>query len=95
MSCHTKDMDTYSKKYFHLPLYPSLLGAGMAVMAIAPITWLIGTWFEPAHDSQGAWVFLLCLVLFVWSVRSERQTITRNEQKKAVILLLVIVRGNP
>lgn len=89
-------MDTYLKKHLpiQLPFYPLLMGTGMLLMAIEPIAWLVNTWFEPAHDSKGGWIFLLCAVLFFWSVRSPKQNVTPTH-KKAVILLLstAFIRG--
>ena len=71
-------MDTYLTKYSpaQLPAYQLLMGLGMLLMAIEPITWLVNTWFEPAHDSNGGWIFLLCTGLFFWSARSPKQTVT-------------------
>ncbi|MGZ4954635.1 MAG: exosortase T [Methylobacter sp.] len=90
-------MDTHLKKHLpmHLPLYPLLMGIGMLLMAVEPIAWLVNTWFEPAHDSKGGWIFLLCTGLFFWSVRSPKQVVTGKTHKKAVILLLVtaFIRG--
>ncbi|MCX7094212.1 MAG: exosortase T [Methylobacter sp.] len=71
------------------------MGLGMLLMAIEPITWLVNTWFEPAHDSNGGWIFLLCTGLFFWSARSPKQTVTGKNYKKAIVLLLVtaFIRG--
>ncbi|TAN68019.1 MAG: exosortase T [Methylobacter sp.] len=90
-------MDTLLKKYLpmRLPAYPLWMGMGMLLMAVEPIAWLVNTWVEPAHDSKGGWIFLLCAGLFVWSARSQKQAVTDNSHKKAVILLLITasIRG--
>ncbi|MFI3158274.1 MAG: exosortase T [Methylococcaceae bacterium] len=90
-------MDTHLKKHspIQFPAYQLLMGIGMLLMAVEPITWLVNTWFEPAHDSKGGWIFLLCAGLFFWSVRSPKQAVTGKTHKKAVILLLVtaFIRG--
>ncbi|MDD1616866.1 MAG: Uncharacterized protein CG439_2030 [Methylococcaceae bacterium NSP1-2] len=64
-------------------------------MAIDPIAWLVNSWLDPAQDSQGGWVFLLCAGLFVWSVCSAKQVIHHNTHKRAIILLLgtAFIRG--
>ena len=65
-------------------------------MAIEPIAWLVNSWLDPAHDSQGGWVFLLCAGLFIWSVLSPLQDLQSHAQhKKAIILLLgtACIRG--
>jgi exosortase/archaeosortase family protein len=58
-------------------------------MAVTPIRWLVNSWFETSLDSQGIWVFLVCVGLFVWSVRSPQQTAQRNSQGFAVSLLFI------
>lgn len=70
-------------------------------MAIEPIAWLVNSWLDPAHDSQGGWVFLLCAGLFVWSISSEmtasplKDSQSCTQHKKAIILLLgtACIRG--
>jgi exosortase/archaeosortase family protein len=98
-------MDTLIKKYSSLqfPAYQMLIGLGMLLMTIEPIAWLVNTWFEPAHDSQGGWIFLLCAGLFFWSISSKKQVMVKEaglmtaspledwqslNQKKAAVLLL-------
>ena len=71
-----------------LPPYQCLLGLGMLLMAIEPTLWLVNSWLEPANDSNGQWVFLLCVGLFCWSFASEKQAAQRRHRKKAVLLLL-------
>lgn len=84
-------MDTLLKLHFP-PLrfsYQSLIGLAMLLMAVAPMQWLIHSWFEAALDSQGVWVFLLCVALFVWSVLSPKQVTERNNHGLALDLLLM------
>ncbi len=79
-----------------LSVYQCLIGAGMLLMAIEPIAWLVNSWLDPAHDSQGGWVFLLCAGLFIWSILSPLQDCQSHAQhKKAIILLLgtACIRG--
>ncbi len=64
------------------------MGIGMLLMAIEPIVWLVNTWLEPAHDSKGGWVFLVCAGLFAWSMSSPKQDVANNAHKRAIILLL-------
>lgn len=95
-------MDTLLKSPLpQLSIYQCLIGLGMLLMAINPIAWLFHSWLDPAHDSQGGWVFLLCAGLFVWSV-SSAMTISsltdwqsHAQHKKAIILLLgtAFIRG--
>jgi hypothetical protein len=82
-------MDNQFRKYLKLPfpVYQLLMGLGMLLLAIEPISWLIGSWLEPAHDSKGGWLFLLCAVLFFWSVHSPISDAANLSHKKAVLLL--------
>ncbi|ESS73169.1 hypothetical protein MGMO_34c00130 [Methyloglobulus morosus KoM1] len=90
-------MDNQFKKYLNLPFpaYQLLMGLGMLLLAIEPILWLLGSWLEPAHDSKGGWVFLLCAGLFVWSILSPISSVENQSHKKAVLLLIgtAIFRG--
>lgn len=85
------------KNYLTLPFpaYQLLMGLGMLLLAIEPINWLLGSWIEPAHDSKGGWVFLLCAGLFAWSVISPITSVATQSHKKAVLLLIgtAIFRG--
>ncbi|MEQ1557658.1 MAG: exosortase T [Methyloglobulus sp.] len=88
-------MDIQFKKHSYLPFrgYPSsyqlLMGLGMLLLAIEPIGWLTNSWLEPAHDSKGGWVFLLCAGLFLWSIRSPISAAANQPHKKAILLLIV------
>ncbi len=60
-------------------------------MAIEPVKWLVSSWLDPAQDSQGGWVFLLCAGLFVWSVCSGmtlKDGQSHAQHKKAMMLLV-------
>jgi len=90
-------MDIQLKKYLTRP-FPachSLMGLGMLLLAIEPVIWLVNSWFEPAHDSKGGWVFLLCAGLFIWSVRSQVSAVAIKNHRKAITLLFVtaLIRG--
>jgi exosortase/archaeosortase family protein len=74
-----------------LSVYQVLIGTGMLLMAIEPINWLVNSWLDPAQDSQGGWVFLLCAGLFVWSVCSGmtlKDGQSHAQHKKAMLLLV-------
>ncbi len=43
---------------------------GLVVLAVEPVRWLVRTWTDPAYDSDGAWVALLCLGVLVRCVTS-------------------------
>ena len=83
-------MDNQIKNYLRLsfPAYQLLLALGILLLAIEPINWLLGSWLEPAHDSKGGWVFLLCVGLFAWSVFSPITSVATQSHKKAVLLLV-------
>lgn len=75
--------------------YKLIIGAGMMLMAIEPIRWLVTSWFDPAYDSKGLWVFALSTALFGWSLSSPRTFHDARAQKTACALLLLttLVRG--
>ncbi|TAL34595.1 MAG: exosortase T [Alphaproteobacteria bacterium] len=75
--------------------YRLIIGAGMMLMAIEPIRWLVTSWFNPAYDSKGLWVFALSATLFGWSFSSARKFHAGRTQKTAFILLALttLVRG--
>ena len=52
---------------------PRLLFAiGIGLLALHPLIWLINTWIDPAYQSNGFFVLLLVVGLFLWSVTSSR-----------------------
>jgi exosortase/archaeosortase family protein len=75
--------------------YRLIIGAGILLMAIEPIRWLVTSWFDPAYDSKGLWVFALGAALFGWSFSSARKFHDTRAQKTAFILLALttLVRG--
>lgn len=62
-----------------------LLGA--ALLALHPLMWLVGTWREPAYNSQGIWVALAVLALGAWSYTSEQLPDSEASQRRAYALL--------
>jgi exosortase/archaeosortase family protein len=48
----------------------ALLAAAAVVLAVDPILWLVGTWRDPAYDSNGFLVFLAGAGLLTWSATS-------------------------
>jgi hypothetical protein len=88
-------MDILLKSYLpRLSVYQLLIGTGMLLMAIEPVKWLVNSWLDPAQDSQGGWVFLLCAGLFVWSIASDMTASPLEDwqscaqHKKAMMLLV-------
>ncbi|MEZ0226713.1 MAG: exosortase T [Alphaproteobacteria bacterium] len=75
--------------------YRLIIGAGMMLMAIEPIRWLVTSWFDPAYDSKGLWVFALSAALFGWSFLSARTHRNSRDRNTACALLLLttLVRG--
>jgi exosortase/archaeosortase family protein len=43
------------------------------LLAAHPLLWLVGTWLDPAYDSQGLWIAALTLGLLGWSATSPLQ----------------------
>ncbi|MBK8815174.1 MAG: exosortase T [Methylococcaceae bacterium] len=64
-----------------------ITGCGMVVLALEPMTWLFRSWFDPALDSTGGWVFLLCAGLFLWSLRSPITPSGENSDAKPILIL--------
>jgi exosortase/archaeosortase family protein len=58
------------KSIHHLPKI--IFGLAALVLAVDPIIWLINTWLDSAYDSQGLVIFFIFLLLFLWSVSSNR-----------------------
>lgn len=62
-----------NKKIFLILSNPRLLFAiGIGLLALHPLIWLINTWINPAYQSNGFFVLLLVVGLFLWSVTSSR-----------------------
>ena len=57
------------------------------VLVYEPINWLIRTWQDPAYDSKGFFIFLICAGLFLWSFTSPRKSNSLNDTRWAFILL--------
>lgn len=59
---------------------PAAVLMGLALLALHPIFWLVGTWFDPAYDSYGLWVATLTLVLIAWSASSPLQHVDSRQR---------------
>ena len=69
-------------------LLPGLIfGTAAVVLAYEPVLWLVQTWQDPAYDSKGFLIFLVCAGLFLWSVTSPRNSTRPGSTRWAVILL--------
>ena len=64
-----------------------IFGAAAVVLAYEPVRWLVQTWQDPAYDSKGFLIFLVCAGLFLWSVTSPRNSTRPGNTRWAVILL--------
>lgn len=64
-----------------------ILGTAALVLAYEPVLWLFQTWQDPAYDSKGFFVFLICAGLFLWSVTSPRNLARPANTRWAFILL--------
>lgn len=74
------------------PLGPTALILGLVLLAVHPLLWLVGTWFEPAYDSYGVWVAALTLGLLLWSATSPlRTTVARRRLDGLGLLALTAV----
>lgn len=65
-----------------------VFAAGALVLAFEPVAWLVQTWFAPAYDSPGLWIFGASAALFAWSVSSESQGTDPRHRRWAYGLLL-------
>ena len=65
----------------------TIFGIAAGVLAYEPVHWLIQTWLDPAYDSKGFLIFLVCTGLFLWSVTSPRNSVLPGNSRWAVILL--------
>lgn len=76
-------------KRYALPHAASaLFAAGLAILALDPVLWLVRTWRDPSYDSQGFLVFLVAAGLFAWSVTSKRAGHDALGRRRAVMLLV-------
>jgi exosortase/archaeosortase family protein len=67
---------------------PKIIFALVAfVLALDPIKWLVNTWLDPSYDSQGFVIFCVCIVLFIWSVSSNRISSDAINLKTPAIIL--------
>ena len=62
--------------------------AGAIVLAFEPVVWLVRTWFAPAYDSPGLWIFAAAAGLFLWSATSDAAARDPRHKKWAYGLLL-------
>ena len=70
-------------------LGPAALILGLALLAIHPLVWLVGTWFDPAYDSYGIWVAALTITLLLWSATSPVQMANSRERLNGFRLLTI------
>jgi exosortase len=59
------------------------------ILAVAPVHWLITTWFDPSYQSTGIVYLVVIVVLIVWSASSPVTNQITANRKNAVTLLLV------
>jgi len=64
-----------------------IFGIAAGVLAFEPIHWLAQTWQDPAYDSKGFLIFLVCVGLFLWSVTSPRNHTHPTNTRWALALL--------
>jgi exosortase O len=64
-----------------------IFGTAAGVLAYEPVHWLVQTWQDPAYDSKGFLIFMVCAGLFLWSVTSPRKLAYLENTRWAVILL--------
>ena len=61
---------------------------GSALLAYAPIKWLISTWQDPSYQSSGALYLLIIIGLLIWSLSSPKLGGDQKNRFVAVGLLL-------
>ena len=64
-----------------------IFGMAAVVLAYEPVHWLVQTWQDPAYDSKGFLIFLVCSGLFLWSITSPRNLTHPANTRWALILL--------
>ena len=75
-------------RYTIFPLLgPAALILGLALLAVHPLLWLIGTWFDPAYDSYGVWVAALTIALLLWSATSPLRAFNSGQRLSGLGLL--------
>ncbi len=75
-------------RYPLVPLLgPATLILGLVLLAVHPLLWLVGTWFDPAYDSYGVWVAALTLGLLLWSATSPLRTADSRQRGVGLGLL--------
>jgi len=70
-----------------LMLGPTALMLGLLLLALHPLLWLVGTWFDPAYDSYGIWVAALTGGLLLWSATSPLRTPVSRQRLNGIGLL--------
>ncbi|MDH3257087.1 MAG: exosortase T [Nitrospinota bacterium] len=66
-----------------------IFGTAAGILAYEPVRWLVQTWQDPAYDSKGFLIFLVCAGLFLWSVSSPHDLVRPANTRWAFILLAV------
>lgn len=75
-------------RYTIFPLLgPIALILGLALLAVHPLLWLVGTWFDPAYDSYGLWVVTLTFGLLLWSATSPLRAANSRQRLSGLGLL--------
>ena len=64
-----------------------IFGTAAVILAYEPVRWLIQTWQDPAYDSKGFLIFVVCAGLFLWSVTSPRNLTRPDNTRWALVLL--------
>ena len=59
------------------------------MLALAPIRWLVITWFDPSYQSSGSIYLLAIIGLVVWSATSRLNDKACHNHKAAILLLVI------
>ena len=74
---------------FYPRLGPTSLLLGLILLALHPLLWLVGTWFDPAYDSYGVWIAALTLGLLLWSATSPLRVANARQRRVGLGLLVL------
>ncbi|MCH2037901.1 MAG: exosortase T, partial [Rickettsiales bacterium] len=81
--------DKLHKHHILIAAY-ALTMLGAFILAIHPIQWLVNSWRDPSYDSNGLWIFICVVGLFVWSITSNNVAQTERINQHHLALLLLI-----
>lgn len=62
---------------------------GLLILAVHPARWLAETWLDEGYASSGEWIFLLVVLIAVFSLSSARVGAVDEAQRRRALLLLV------